>query len=177
MAGVRSIRMRLGLTQTELAMMLGVSQTLVALSESGERDLPARAWQKLSLLEELLQFNEVEQEEKLAAEQEKLREALRIALETELKELQGKRKDLMYELNRMRQDHETHRHAMLVMIPEWKLFKDHVLYGKQLQKRYELLIKKFVATDETQQALLESKIRIIEVSMDELRKLLEKPQG
>ena len=92
MEGVRSIRMRLGLTQTELAMMLGVSQTLVALCENGERDLPLHAWQKLSLLEEHLQFNELEQEEKLAAEEQKSREALRIALEKELKELQGQRK-------------------------------------------------------------------------------------
>jgi transcriptional regulator with XRE-family HTH domain len=174
MLDVRNIHFRLGLTQTELAAMLGISQTMLSYSEKGTRDLPSKANAKLRLMEEQLQDGELEHDDYLASEQAKRREETRQKVQTELTAMETKRAELVHALALMKMDHESYRNALTVMIPEWKLYKDLLTFGPELRKKYEPLVKKYVETDddEVQQALLEAKIRILEVSIGEMRSVL-----
>jgi transcriptional regulator with XRE-family HTH domain len=73
---MKNVRHDLGFTQEELAILLGVSRGLISLYDKGLRSLPAKALEKLSLIQLLL--NEVEKQKtepcrKLLALQQKHR--------------------------------------------------------------------------------------------------------
>ena len=172
MANVRQIRNRLGLSQAQLASMLDVSQALLSYSENGQRDLPLHCWQKLRLLESYLDEPGLEQDDYLESELKKSRAGMQGQYERELKELVSQRNQAKHLLNIMRTDHETSYRALQAFIPEKKLFGDLEIYGVEVTKNYQALVKKYVATDISKQQALESKIRRLEMAIAELESLL-----
>ena len=112
---MKNIRQNMGFTQEELAIILGVSRGLISLYDKGLRSLPAKALEKLSRIQLLLNEAEKEKTEpcrKLLALQQKHRKRAQDMLHTHAKKAAAQAARLSMEIAAARERFRQMEHKL-----------------------------------------------------------------
>jgi transcriptional regulator with XRE-family HTH domain len=166
MGELYNLRKKMGLTQQEFADIVGISQSSMARIETGERPLPNVFWPKVNSIKLRLDANKLESDGDLDAAVQNLKQELASQLEAEIKDLQTKRRILEIKLDIMRDEYLIVRNALLVVIPEKRIFSKTIEYKKTVDKIFEGLAVTFLMVCPERQQILELEILALTTAID-----------
>lgn len=164
----QTIRAQLGLTQQELARLLGVSRTALAMAELGQRDLPPGATQRLLHLGQALATTPSSAVAVLTAGQ-------RGALELRLQAIRLEEQPLRQQLSRVQiQLDQARRRQQAEPMLRASLPASDALAHRWLS-RFSEEADALLRAEGATPALLELKLRVLAAEQAEIEQLLGKP--